>query len=90
MSYATEMWNNLPSKHNGLTPNKIVSRTLQPDFTYIKRAHVWGCLVYVLDPALQDGRKLPKWSPRSRRGQFLGFSPSHLTQIGLIRNLRTG
>ena len=29
-------------------------------------------------------------SPRARRGQFLGFSKHHSTQIGLIRNLRSG
>ena len=49
-----------------------------------------GCPVYVLDPALQDGKKLPKWQPRSRRGQFMGFSSSHSSQVANILNLVTG
>jgi hypothetical protein len=51
---------------------------------------VFGCPSYVLDPRLQDGFKIPKWEPRARLGQFLGFSGSHSTTIGTIRNLRTG
>jgi hypothetical protein len=39
---------------------------------------------------LQDGNKIPKWQPRSRRGKFLGLSTTHSTSIGLILNLRTG
>ena len=46
--------------------------------------------MYVLDPKLQDGKKLPKWVPRARCGQFLGISPDHASSIGLIRNLTTG
>jgi hypothetical protein len=45
---------------------------------------------YVLDPKLQDGKKLPRWNPRSKLGQFLGRSTLHASSIGLIRNLRTG
>ena len=51
---------------------------------------VWGCPVYVLDPTVQDGKKLPRWKPKSRRGQFLGFSKRHANTVGLIRNLTTG
>ena len=50
----------------------------------------WGCPAYVLDPTLQDGKKLPRWKPRSRLGQFLGRSREHAGYIGLVRNLRTG
>eukprot|EP00978_Attheya_sp_CCMP212_P026824 scaffold88955_cov24-Attheya_sp.AAC.1 len=46
--------------------------------------------MYVLDPRLQDGKKVPKWQPRSKRGQFVGFSPDHSSTIGLIRNVSTG
>jgi len=51
--------------------------------------HVFGGPVYVLDPKLQDGKKLPKWSPQCRCGQYLGPSPNHSTKIGHILNLRT-
>ena len=46
--------------------------------------------MYVLDPKIQDGKKLPRWEPKSRRGQFLGMSRRHASTIGLVRNLRTG
>jgi hypothetical protein len=45
--------------------------------------------VYVLQPRLQDGGKVPKWEPRSRQGQYMGSSPLHASTVGLIRNLRT-
>jgi hypothetical protein len=54
------------------------------------RAHVFGCPVYVLDAALQDGYKIPKWSPRARLGLFLGFSDLHSSQVPLILNVQTG
>ena len=45
----------------------------------------------MLEPKLtQAGGKLPKWKPRSRRGQYMGISPVHADTIALIRNLRTG
>ena len=44
----------------------------------------------MLNPRLQDGKKLPKWTPRARRGQFLGYSPQHSTLVGRILNLSTG
>ena len=72
-----------------MTPHEIFSQTLEPTFNTLKRAHVWGCTAYVLEPTIQDGQKLPKWSPRAKIGQFLGFSADHSTQIGLICNLRT-
>ena len=53
------------------------------------QAHVWGCPVYVLDPTLQDGKKIPKWNKRSRLGQFLGFSDEHSSLVGRVRHLNT-
>jgi len=57
----------------------------------LKNAHPWGCPVYVLEPSLsQAGGKIPKWQPRSRRAQFVGVSPLHAENIGVVRNLTTG
>lgn len=50
---------------------EILSSTLLSDYTYLNRLHVFGCPTYVLDPSLQDRHKIPKWNPRTRRGQFL-------------------
>ena len=43
----------------------------------------------ILDPVMQDGKKLPKWKPRSRQGKFLGLSKEHATSVGLILNPTT-
>jgi hypothetical protein len=56
----------------------------------IHRARVWGSPCYVLDPKLQDAKKIPKWKVRSVLGQFMGFSPEHSSTIGCIKNTETG
>jgi hypothetical protein len=90
LDHAVYLWNNLPTQVSRLAPIEIFTSTRFPNYSHLRRLHVWGCPVYVLDPKLQDGHKIPKWSPRSRRGKFLGVSTSHSTTIGLILNLRTG
>jgi hypothetical protein len=45
----------------------------------------------VLEPDFQTaGKIIPKWTKRSRLGQFLGYSKRHSTTVGLVRNVRTG
>ena len=91
LDYAVYIYNHVPRKGKAGAPSpaevfcgtKIGCRPL-------RRLRVFGCPTYVLDPRLQDGKKIPKWEPRSRQGQFLGFSKDHATTIGLIRNTRTG
>ena len=34
----------------------------------LRHLKVFGCPTYVLDPRLQDGKKIPKWKPCSRKG----------------------
>ena len=90
LEYAAFIWNHLPRENHCLSPEEIFTSTKSKDYSNILRTHVWGCPVYVLDPRLQDGKKVPKWQPRSKRGQFLGFSPEHSSRISLVRNLTTG
>mgnify|MGYP001433819344 CR=1 FL=1 len=90
VDHAVCIWNNLPGKRNKLAPIEILSHSKFANYLHLQRAHVWGCPVYVLDPALQDGKKLPKWKPRSCRGQFMGFSPSHSSRVANVLNLVTG
>ena len=89
MDHAVWVWNRLPKKENGLIPQELFSKVKSTHHD-LKRTHVWGCPTYVLDPRLQDGHKIPKWEPRARRGQFLGFSKRHSSTVGLIRNITTG
>jgi hypothetical protein len=51
---------------------------------------VFGCPVYVLDPTLQDAKKLPKWNRRSRRVVYLGYSRQHSNNVHMVLNLETG
>ena len=44
----------------------------------------------MLEPKLQNGRKLPKWNRRSRLGQFLGYSDEHSSLVANVRHLKTG
>ena len=89
IDYAVYLWNHTPRMDTGLSPVEVFCQ-LKLDCGVLRGAKVWGCPTYVLDPALQDGRKLPKWKPHSRRGQYLGFSAAHASNVGLVRNLRSG
>ena len=89
LTYASWIWNRLPSVSSGFSPMELFTKS-KSDHKDLKRAKVWGSPAYVLDPKLQDGIKLPKWKARAQRGQFLGFSNTHSTTVGLLRNLRTG
>jgi hypothetical protein len=71
------------------SPNEIFGGT-RADPIVLSRLRVCGCPVYVLDRALQDGKKIPQWFPRARRGMFLGFSAKHSSTVGMILNLVTG
>lgn len=87
--YACYIYNRLPKKNGGRSPIEIFSGVVQ-DKSWTKRARVFGCPSYMMDPKLQDAHKLPRLQPKSRQGQFLGKSSRHTSDIGLIRNLRTG
>jgi hypothetical protein len=69
IDYALWVFNPLSNLVNGLLPNKIWSTCHAPteEFNW---SHVFGCPVYVLDAALQDGHKIPKWAPRACLGIF--------------------
>lgn len=89
VEYAVHLWNHSEGIDSGMAPAELFSGT-KHNCGLLRHARVWGCPAYVLDPKLQDGKKLPKWTTRSRRGQFLGISNNHSRHIGTIRNLGTG
>lgn len=88
LSYAAWMYNHPPRRDLPYSPQELLCG-VKTGCRQLRRARVWGGPAYVLDPKLQDGKKLPKWKPRARRGQFLGFSAQHSTTVGVIRNLIT-
>ena len=88
VTYAAHLYNHLPNAE-GLCPADIFTGSTVPRHQ-IKDLHVWGCPIYVLDPQLQGGQKLPRWEPRSRRGVFMGFSNLHSREVPLFLKLETG
>ena len=89
VDYAVWVFNRMPTLESGASPLELWSR-MRSTTNELSRAHVFGCPVYVLDPALQDGGSIPKWAPRSRLGMFLGFSPVHSSLVPLVLNIATG
>ena len=89
VKHAAWLYNRIPNRVTGITPIEMVSQT-KTDHRDLLRTHVWGSPTFVLDPKLQDGKKIPKWNSRARVGQFLGFSEEHSSTVALIRHLRTG
>ena len=89
LCHAAHMYNHTPKQETGLSPEEIWTKT-KSNYNVLKNAHMWGCPVYVLDPMLQDGHKLPKWRPQSWQAQYMENSPLHSSTVGLVRNLRTG
>ena len=88
MKHAQYILNHTP-RMNNVCPLDIVLKT-SVTRSALKNLHVWGCPVYVLDPKLQDGQKIPKWNFRSRKAVNLGLSPKHASSVPLVLNLTTG
>ena len=52
--------------------------------------HVWGCPVYVLHKSISDGKKIPRWQPRSHRCVYMGVSTESSTNVPLVLDPLTG
>ncbi len=88
INYATWVFNILPNMESGISPDELWSNVKNND-NVLRRAHVFGCPVYVLNAALHDGKKIPKWAPWACLGLFLGFSDLHSSQVPLVLNVET-
>ena len=74
---------------SGLTPLEMIT-SCKADHKDLARIHGWGSPCYVLDPALQNNKKIPKWNRGARMGQCLGFSCFYSSTVVLVWNLHTG
>ena len=84
LNHAVYCWNILPDQHT-----KLITGSCTHNYTHLQRLNVCGCPTFVLDPRLQDEKKLPKRSPRSHLGCFLGYCTSYSSTVSLVLNLKT-
>ena len=89
LQHAAYLYNWLPHKGQGTSSLEIYTGNVL-DKSTLWNKKVWGCPAYILDPCLQDGKKIPKWYPKTRLVQYMGKYTSHASTVGIIRNLRTG
>ena len=89
MDQVAHFHDHFPSKYSLLAPLEILTGS-KIDPSTSRNEKVWGHPDHVLEPKLQDGKKLPKWDPRTRKGQYLGKSMTRASSVSLFRNLRTG
>lgn len=89
VDHAVYLYNHVPNPSTGLSPHDLMSKTRWPQ-SQLADCHVWGCPVYVLDKKMQDGKKLPRWKPRSTRQIFVGLSRKHASSVPMCLNPETG
>ena len=83
-SYNTYIYNCMTNAED-IVPSYLFPGTNFPCHK-LKDIHGWGFPVYVLNPTLQQGRKLLKWHPQSCRRILVGFNPNHSGNVHLILN----
>ena len=89
VAHACYVFNHVPDTSTGLSPSDLFTKMRWPHKRF-HDFHVWGCPVYVLDKSLQDGKKIPKWRPRSNRSIYMGVSLNHASSVPLVLNVSTG
>eukprot|EP00957_Ditylum_brightwellii_P120639 9202816-Ditylum_brightwellii.AAC.1 len=86
--YAVFLHNHLPKRSHRLAPIELFTQTTIPH-SFFKGAHIWGCPVYVFQPTLRKGKKIPRWDLQRTHGQFLGFPAVHSAQVALVCHIHT-
>ena len=90
--HVVTQWNHTPRKDLQYRTPEEVFNNVPPRANkkqHFKDFHPFGCPVYVLEENLQDGKKEPRWNPRSRVGIYLGRSREHASNVAYVLNPRT-
>ena len=92
VNHAIYIWNNIPGQEASLrmSPTEIFTGMKYQNHNHLQCLHAFGCPVYILEPQLQDAKKLPKWKQRSHFGIYLGLSKVHSSNVHLVLNPNTG
>jgi hypothetical protein len=88
VTYSTYVYNHTPNNHS-LCPVDLYNGSTMPCHI-LQDWHTRGCPVYILDPTLQSGQRLPQWQPCLCPGIFVGLSSTHSSKVLLVLNLQTG
>lgn len=59
VEYAAYLYNVMPNMQTNTAPIELLTGSRMTGVE-IRNSRVWGCPVYVLDPKIQDGNKLPR------------------------------
>jgi hypothetical protein len=89
MDHVVYCWNNLPSKGGIIVPLEAFTGAQFSNYEHLKRINVWCSPCYVLDPRLQDEKKITKWEPRCRQRQYPGISLELSTTVVQVLNTHT-
>ena len=83
------VYNQVQNQSSGITPMEMLTKKMYNNWD-LRRSHVWGCPVYVLEDKLQNNQKLPKWNRRARLGHLLSFSEENSTLVANVCHIQTG
>jgi transposase InsO family protein len=89
VQHAVFLHNHMPNERTGVSPHDIFTRSRWEQRKF-HDLHVWGCPVYCLEKDMHDGKKLPRWKPRSHRTMNMGLSAKHASTVPLVLNLDSG
>ena len=89
VAHAAYLHNHMPNMETGLAPVDVFTKSRWQQHKF-HDLHVWGCPVYVLDKSMADGRKLPRWQPRSIRSMNMGLSDKHASTVPIVLNVASG
>ena len=75
VDHAIYIWNNIPGRGASLrmSPKELFTGMKYQNHNHLQRLQVFGCPVYVLEPQLQDAKKLPKWKRKVIVESILGW-----------------
>lgn len=90
VTHAAHILNRLPRENTAnRAPLELLTHSILDPNEYTD-LHVWGSPVYVLEPGISKGSKIPRWKPRSRRGIYMGVSEKYSSCVPKVLNPHSG
>ena len=89
VQHAAYLFNHIPQERTGLAPVDIFTKS-RWEQNKLHDLYVFGCPAYVLNKTIADGKKIPRWTPRSQRQVYLGTSAKHASTVPLVLNPESG